>query len=103
MPIFNFVCSSCKQPTKRLLDKVSEVADKECRKALPNGGVCLGKLVHTPTGASSQVVERLDNGAMAKVLERYADAEVVFKERKDARIREAKELRGEAPFEGDDL
>ena len=34
-----------------------------------------------PSGASSQAVERLDNGLMPKAVERIADAERLYKER----------------------
>jgi hypothetical protein len=41
--------------------------------------VMLRKMV----GPSTSVMERLDNGSMVKSLERYADAEQIFKDRRD--------------------
>jgi hypothetical protein len=35
-------------------------------------------------GPSTSIVERLDNGAMPKAVERYSDAERIFKERHEA-------------------
>jgi hypothetical protein len=46
---------------------------------------CCGQAMkRTPRGATSRVVESLDNGVMTKRLERLADAERLFRERAKA-------------------
>ncbi len=42
---------------------------------------CSNTLIRAPKGATSQVMEVLDNGFSAKAVIRYSDAETLFKER----------------------
>jgi putative FmdB family regulatory protein len=88
VPIYHFHCEACQAPTRRLL----AVADQRKPGVCPK---CGGTLIRDYKAPSMIVVERLDNGAMGKALERFADAEEVFRERKDKSIREAKIARGE--------
>lgn len=79
MALYNFVCDGpCRSTVRRILspEKIDSVLGKPCGK--PD---CGGKWVREPTGATSQVYERLDNGLMPKAVERPKDAERLYKER----------------------
>lgn len=88
MPVYNFHCQACEAPLRRLLAKEAKGQPGVCPK-------CGGALIRDFKPPSMIVVERLDNGAMSKALERFADAEEVFRERKDKSIRDGKIARGE--------
>ena len=88
MAIFNLRCSDeCGNTKKVFSDSFSliNLIQKTCR---------CGKIMHRDTNPpSTSVMERLDNGAMAKTLARYSDAERLFQERHD----NADELAGTKP------
>jgi len=74
MPIFNFFCEKCQKQVRRVLAPeamLGPVLHQECGSEL--------KRVQSPP--SSQVKETMDNGIMAKKLERYANAEELYKDR----------------------
>ncbi len=81
MPKYCFHCDICDEDSVRIMD-VSEVDSAECRE-------CLGPLRRTPKPPTSTVMETLDNGYMAKAVERPADAERLCHER--ARINPLKD------------
>lgn len=83
MPLYYYLCGSCKKPQRRLLTPEESQAPLPCS--------CGGALARTPVPPSSQAVETLDNGIMTKRLERLADAETLFRERNEA----VKKSRGE--------
>ncbi len=72
------VCTGCGDKASRLLWlwDGSAVEKMTCKK-------CGAEVVRKPTGPSSQVVERLDNGMMPKAVERLADAERLYRDRAD--------------------
>lgn len=81
-----FRCAKCDSTARRLWSK-SPCLDAP--NAPPKAPVCkcgeqMERDMKPPT---TQVVEVLDNGAMAKRLERLADAPRLFKERVDAKNR----------------
>jgi hypothetical protein len=85
MPLYYFQCSGCQKSLKRLMTpeqyKALEPADsvpcKEC-----------GSQAHrTPSAATSQVNEVIDNGFMTRRLERIADAQRIYAERSMANRR----------------
>lgn len=74
MPVFNYLCEACGQPVRRLCPADQALMPPPCPK-------CAGKLVRRPIAPSTHVKEKLDNGAMPKAVERFADAERLYKER----------------------
>lgn len=79
MPVFSYECSSCKTSFSKLLPKVE--AEQRCK----CGGVGKRKLKTVP-GLS--VYEHIDNGVMARALDRPADAAKIFRERSEQHKRE---------------
>ena len=75
MPLYYYECEKCGTSTRRLLTPAEAKIVQPC---IPP---CEGFLKRTPKGPTAQVVERLDNGFMARALERPADAERLFRER----------------------
>lgn len=72
MPLFNFHCPKCDVPVRLLLDSADQAqSHKKCGETLKR---VLG-------AASSQAMEVLDNGIQPRRVERYAEAERIFKER----------------------
>lgn len=78
MPLFKLRCSSCAAPASRLADSWRDVVALQLRCS------CGAQFRRAATGPSTQKVERLDNGAMPRAVERLADAERLFKDRADA-------------------
>jgi len=74
VPLFCLVCTSCGEATNRLADTAPAALQKPCTK-------CQGVMKRQPKGVSSQVMEKLDNGAMPRAVERLADAERLYNER----------------------
>ena len=72
MPLFNLVCKRCKAAIRRIL-KPQEVRKQVC-------GDCGGTMRRVPGSISTQMMERLDNGAMARTMERLANAEELYKD-----------------------
>ena len=69
MPVFNYRCESCGIGVRTM--SRSSSTHKECG----------GKLVREPQGASSQKMDTIDNGLMAKKVERLTDVEELAHER----------------------
>lgn len=74
MPLFLIACVSCGGVARRLGTSRAAALARPCKG-------CGGAVAAAPVGPSSTVVERLDNGAMARTLERLADAERLYKDR----------------------
>ena len=73
MAIYRFVCDTCGQVVRSLL-KTLDLTRKVSHS-------CGGILIRTPNPPSTHTKEILDNGAMPKSLERFSDAERLYKER----------------------
>lgn len=76
MPIYNTVCSKCYKLGKIVSDVTFDkvpLIKKMCK-----CGYCVKQL---PTGPTTKKMEKLDNGAMPRAVERLADAERIMKER----------------------
>ena len=71
MPLFYYKCATCATVTRKILDK--SLPEVDC--------ACGGKMTRDAKGGSSQVMETLDNGIMAKSVTRLADAERLHIER----------------------
>lgn len=74
MPLFNFVCSDCGKRSKAILTPEQAKESRLCE--------CGSALKRDAQGPTTMVVEHLDNGVMPRSVERLADAERLFKERK---------------------
>lgn len=75
MPLFKLSCPLCSKKKTTLANSWAQ-ASKTCE--------CGSEMSRSPSGLSSQTVERLDNGVMPKALERLADAERLYRDRADA-------------------
>jgi hypothetical protein len=76
MALFRVRCSGCRTALARIRGTSAEATAEPC-------GGCGKKVVREAQGPSSTKMECLDNGAMAKSVERFADAERLYKERAD--------------------
>lgn len=78
MPLYNFRCSneSCKKLTKRIIS-VQDYEDSSGWITCECGFTALREM----SGATTKTMEVLDNGYMARPVERLADAERIFAER----------------------
>lgn len=76
MPLFNFKCNSCGKEIRKILKskEVEQFIGTKC----PD---CTGSFERAPTGPTTQVMERLDNGVSPRAVERLSEAERLFKER----------------------
>jgi hypothetical protein len=74
--MYYYTCTACGVVFKRVFTLEKVMVEVPCKSAQ-----CRGLAKRTPTGASAQIVETLDNGLMARRLERPADAERLYKER----------------------
>lgn len=77
MPVFNGICKKCGIKKKFLTltqdwDSIPDIK-KKCG--------CGGEIERDAVGASSSIKEIVDNGAMPRAVERYADIEELRKER----------------------
>lgn len=80
MPMYHFCCEAGHEVRKLLKpEEVKQALLCEC-------GLPLSRKVKGP---SSQAVEVLDNGVMAKSVERLVDAERLYSERSEAATRNA--------------
>lgn len=86
MPLFRYLCPDCKVDVSKL-----HAAKERPSFVCP---ACGGALVRNPKGPSTQVVERLDNGAMGKAVERLADAERLYSERSKTHTKEIRKNLG---------
>lgn len=74
MPLYRFFCQSCEREWRKLLAAGQQKLPQPCRK-------CTNLMVRVPGAPSTQVLEELDNGLMAKKVTRLKDAEKLAKER----------------------
>lgn len=74
MPLYNFKCPKCGKAKRKICSAEQSKDPIACSD-------CSTTLERAPSGATSQVKERLDNGLMPRAVERLADAERLFKER----------------------
>jgi hypothetical protein len=77
MPMFHMRCRVCKAEDDRLLSSSADISGVPCRKC-GRRAPCMRRAAHGP---SVQVMERLDNGAMPRAVERLADAERLYADR----------------------
>ena len=77
MAFLNFICKKCNKERQRYFQKVPK---------FKTWGFCDcgGELIRQPLGPTSQVMESLDNGVMRKAVERYSEAERLYRERQKA-------------------
>ncbi len=86
MPLFQLQCSKC-LVKERVLADTEPVGRLHTFKVFALGKQrtevvdCGGLMERVPTGPSSTQMEVLDNGAMSRRLERFADAERLHQER----------------------
>lgn len=73
--MYRYDCPTCGE-IKRLLTVKASKKPQVCKE-------CGSDLTRAAKGASSKIVETLDNGIMARKVERLADAERIFKERSE--------------------
>jgi hypothetical protein len=76
MPVFYFECPVCHMPDRMILSPEEGKGDVPCR--APD---CSGKLKRTRKAPTTRITETLDNGLMARSLERLADAEKIHHDR----------------------
>lgn len=76
MALYHFICQGCGEATRRILEP-SEVNGLTCKG-------CGAALKRDPQPPSTQVLERLDNGAMARRVERLSNAEQLYRDRANA-------------------
>jgi hypothetical protein len=74
MALYHFSCSGCEEATRRLLNTPSEISSQICKK-------CGDKLTRVPNPPTCAVIEILDNGIMSKKVERFSEAERLYRER----------------------
>lgn len=85
MPLYVYQCEGCSEQKQRIRKAVDANTPFDCE-------FCgNGKMVRKPQPPSARAVEVLDNGLMAKRVERPADAERLFKERAKADSERRKE------------
>lgn len=78
MPLFNLFCGVCGRRARRLAPSV----DKLPKMLGCQSPTCLGLMERAAAGPGSAVIERLDNGVMIRPLERFADAERLYADRR---------------------
>jgi len=86
MAIFHFKCSWCGVRSRLLLEGYKNndaffCLNPTCFSPHVRPGEMGQLLIRTPEPPSASVKERLDNGLQARVVERIADAERIFRER----------------------
>lgn len=79
MPLFVWKCDKCGTVTRKLLPKRPVLS--ACEAINDRGQACFGTSSFV-TNTSSQTMEVIDNGLMAKVLERPANIEEKLEERR---------------------
>ena len=73
MPLYRFECASCRLIVRKILSVSASSSVFYCQ--------CGNELKRSPTGPTSQTMERLDNGWMKEAIERPADIERMMAER----------------------
>ena len=78
MPLFNLRCPKCYLFKRVFSDNYDllTLQQKTCK-----CGYVMRRIV---AGPSTSIIEKLDSGVMLKAVERYSDAERIFKERHEA-------------------
>lgn len=74
MPLFYFKCATCGALVRRLLSVEAAADPRDC-------ATCGGAMQRDMRGATTQTMEVLDDGIRPVRLERYAEAERIYKER----------------------
>jgi hypothetical protein len=78
MPLYYYGCPTCKNVCRRILDvDAAEHHIQICK--------CGLEMERADEGARARITETLDNGVMVRKLERYADAENIYKEWADGK------------------
>jgi hypothetical protein len=75
MAFFKVVCTGCGVADQRMAETAAAAVEALCS--------CGAAVKRRPTGPGAQKIEVLDNGLMARAIERPADAERLYKERHD--------------------
>jgi putative FmdB family regulatory protein len=86
VPLFRYRCPACEVDVSKL--HAAKARPEYCCEK------CGGPLVRNPRGPSTQTVERLDNGAMGKAVERLANAEALYHDRSKAHTKETRKNLG---------
>lgn len=73
MALYHFECTGCGDQSRRLLEP-GKAKGQIC-------SICINPLKRVPRPPSTHVVETLDNGSMVKKVERFSEAERLFRER----------------------
>ncbi len=74
MALYYYKCEKCKMQMSRILPADKSKAPQECI-------WCGGTAIRAPRAPSTAVMEKIDNGLMARAVVRPADAEKMFKDR----------------------
>ncbi len=74
MPTFTFRCDDCGATRRFLADEPPDHVECVCENE--------STMRRVPRGPSATVKERLDNGLQRRVVERFADAERLYEERR---------------------
>lgn len=74
MPLYRLYCGACDFSYAVLVGTAQAAVSGACRR-------CQGPVVRNASGLSATKIERLDNGIMARPVERPADAERLYDER----------------------
>lgn len=75
MPLYHYACTSCGKQSRRVMTAQEAKSEQKC----PDP--CGAPLKREPRAPTATVSETLDNGLMARRVERPADAERLYKER----------------------
>lgn len=75
MALFKYTCKACGTPKQSICEPEQVNSPPPCKK-------CGGELTRTPSPPTTSSYEVLDNGLMSKRIERFTDAERLYKERK---------------------
>lgn len=86
MPLFYYWCEPCQNRFYKLLQTAPTSQKVECPK-------CSGEAVRAPQAPTTKSMEKIDNGLMARAVERPADAERMFKERSQVDYEEKDAIR----------
>jgi hypothetical protein len=86
MPVFFFICATCKAPDRRVLTPAGARTPQRCRKTDGCAGI-LDRDVQVPAMHHKEII---DNGTLVRRVEQDVDAERLVRERasKDYRQRE---------------
>jgi hypothetical protein len=77
MPLYRFFCAVCDKTVRKMLEPGEQAQQQHC--------TCGEPLARSTPATSSDVMEVVDNGLMTRRVERYSEAERLFRERSDSR------------------